>query len=356
MKRNKTQKGITLVALIITIIVLLILAVVAIRAVQGDGIIAHAKNARDQYEQKTAEENALLSNLTGYITGQLGGSTGGESNVDHTTEDGVPIPKGFYVIGGTKDSGLVISDVPGDDITNGTGNQFVWVPVTTDIVSYGVGTTDYREPDTVTGSGNKYDADPNNLERVLEGEYAKEKTAESFKAQLTAEFNKMATSVNKYHGFYVGRYEMSYEGSAKSVKGATSVQNTTAENNWYGLYAKAKTYAPESSKKSVVSSMIYGSQYNAMMTWMGAAANTTIGDNRNQDRTTGTCETDFINNVYDLYGNSFEWTQEANSTDYRVLRGGFYNGDCSPSFRSDLSPTVTHSYGVYSSRLALYVK
>ena len=44
MKRTKTQKGITLVALIITIIVLLILAVVAIGAVQNDGIIEYAKN------------------------------------------------------------------------------------------------------------------------------------------------------------------------------------------------------------------------------------------------------------------------------------------------------------------------
>ena len=45
-KKLTTQKGITLVALIITIIVLLILAIVTIRAVQGDGIIKHAKNAK----------------------------------------------------------------------------------------------------------------------------------------------------------------------------------------------------------------------------------------------------------------------------------------------------------------------
>lgn len=64
MKRNKTQKGITLVALIITIIILLILAVVAIRAVQGDGIIAHAKNARDEYEKAKEKEEKRLQ---GYI-------------------------------------------------------------------------------------------------------------------------------------------------------------------------------------------------------------------------------------------------------------------------------------------------
>lgn len=71
MKRSKKQKGITLVALIITIIVLLILAVVAIRAVQGDGIIGHAKNARDKYSEAMIEENTMLSNFTDYITGQL---------------------------------------------------------------------------------------------------------------------------------------------------------------------------------------------------------------------------------------------------------------------------------------------
>lgn len=79
--KRKNNSGITLVALIITIIVLLILAVVAIRAVQGDGIIAHAKNARDQYEQKVAEENTLLSNLAGYITGEINSNENDEDNV-----------------------------------------------------------------------------------------------------------------------------------------------------------------------------------------------------------------------------------------------------------------------------------
>lgn len=59
------QKGITLVALIITIIVLLILAVVAISAVSNDGIIDHAKNARDDYQAAQVEENKTLTN---YLT------------------------------------------------------------------------------------------------------------------------------------------------------------------------------------------------------------------------------------------------------------------------------------------------
>ncbi len=55
------HKGITLIALIITIIVLLILAVVAINAIKGDGIIAHAKNAKSQYSEAQTNEQKVLS-------------------------------------------------------------------------------------------------------------------------------------------------------------------------------------------------------------------------------------------------------------------------------------------------------
>ena len=89
------NKGITLIALILTIIVLLILAVVAINAVKGDGIIAHAKNARDTYEQKSAEENALLQNYLEQINKEVNG--GGSSSDDgKETEDAVTITAANY--------------------------------------------------------------------------------------------------------------------------------------------------------------------------------------------------------------------------------------------------------------------
>lgn len=74
--RRKGEKGITLVALIITIIVLLILAVVAIRAVQGDGIISHAKNAQTGYEKAQAEEEKRLLELEYQIASAQGTVTG----------------------------------------------------------------------------------------------------------------------------------------------------------------------------------------------------------------------------------------------------------------------------------------
>ena len=52
---------------------------------------------------------------------------------------GVPIPIGFYYVGGTKTDGLVISDSQSDEnkyqgqaevpADNLSGNQFVWIPV-----------------------------------------------------------------------------------------------------------------------------------------------------------------------------------------------------------------------------------
>ena len=71
LKKGKMDKGITLIALIITIIVLLILAVVAIRAVQGDGIIEHAKNARDEYGKAQVKEQTTLENYLGRIEENL---------------------------------------------------------------------------------------------------------------------------------------------------------------------------------------------------------------------------------------------------------------------------------------------
>ena len=65
MKRTKTQKGITLVALIITIIILLILAVVAIRSITGDGILQKAREAADATERGQIQEelDLAISNL-----------------------------------------------------------------------------------------------------------------------------------------------------------------------------------------------------------------------------------------------------------------------------------------------------
>ena len=169
--KNKNQ-GITLVAVIITVIVLLILAGVSIATLTGEnGILTKAGTAKEDTQRASAIEQAKVDILA-WQTERLGknqdatlsddiikdiltgkdyvkdGEPGlssfitaeGEHEISYSElykksekviVDGVTIPKGFYhVAGTTKNDGLVISDVEGDDLDNSKGeNQFVWVPV-----------------------------------------------------------------------------------------------------------------------------------------------------------------------------------------------------------------------------------
>ena len=248
---------------------------------------------------------------------------------------------------GTKDTGLVISDDKADENNaNGkSGNQFVWVPVsninimvmcksktasdqcsiklneakTALLCETHSNSTDIcgklysSDGDTNINSGRKNQAytDDNKEPYNLSGET---------NTTYQAEFNEMAVSVAKNGGFYVGRYETSRDGTKPESKyGATTAYNSCADNNWYGLYALNKGY----NTNSVKSSMIWGSQYDAMLIWMGNDATGINTNNRNNDsqRRTGYVSTDVIRNVYDLVGNSYEWTLEACIYSSRFVRG-----------------------------------
>ena len=344
MKSIKSNKGITLVALIITIVVLLILAAVAIGTVKDSDIIGHAQNAATEYDEKKVEEEGTLKEYEEMLAENSG------AKVSSYTEEGIPVPLGFKVVEGTKDTGLVIEHKT-------EGSQFVWVPATGFNPD---GYTGHLEPDVVT----QYDADPSMLAKAgltvdLNGDGTINEN--DFKEQLTSEYKAMVASVNHYGGFYVGRYEVSINGGKAQSKGSTEetpVYSATAATNsadtWYGLYKLCKTY----NTNSVKSSMIWGSQYDAMMTWMGTDESSFDTSKRNTDseRKTGSVETDKIRNVYDLGGNSYEWTLEAYRTNSRVNRGASYNNFAyigSPSSRGFNDPPNTDSN--VGSRLALYV-
>ena len=212
--------------------------------------------------------------------------------------------------------------------------------------NYQGGSSDWREPDVVS-----YDT----------GDYKSEGITKDI---LTSEYNAMIASVLKYKGFYVARYEAGLDENKNIVfKDASVAENkvTTADatNNetyrWYGLYKKIKTFTTDSDK--VVSSMIWGSQYDAMMNWMAKNGKNVGNSNSsiyNNTTTTGNKSTDVVNNVYDLYGCHFEWTLEAYDTNNRADRGGNCNSSFSPAYRNYHYPYYTFSN--YSSRAALYIK
>ena len=307
-----------------------------------------------------------------------------EENSTVKVSDGTfTLPGGFKVAansGETVEEGIVIVDA--------NGNEFVWVPAevsemanmtsktddngnqnyqgklysfsstgATERTSYGQGTTSWREPDILLDYDNTSDY-LKIIKDILTDQINKYADIDTFENTMQEDYNKMIKSISNYHGFYVGRYEMSKSSNntAASVGNVNPLVNDSS-NMWYGLYAYGKTYT--NSANSVESSMIWGSQYDAMMRWMqsgehGVDVTDDIGNNRNTSTTTKASTTDVIKNIYDLYGCHYEWTLEANNTYNRVFRGGNYNYSYSPSNRNNNYSNISNSYN--SSRLTLYVK
>ena len=195
-------------------------------------------------------------------------------------------------------------------------------------------------------------------------------------SDMQRDYRNMAAKVAKYGGFYVGRYETSLSdagvdsagtnGKAQSKQGVipTAALNR-ATYRWYGLYKiQDKTYTGKNG--SVESSMIWGSQYDAIINWVkngnnetekAKLTNTSLGNNSSGYVTTtgnNTYANDSINNIRDLGGNLREWTLEASGTDLRVGRGGYFRSTSSPSCRSIGYPFGTNSDR--GSRLTLYIK
>ena len=357
--KNKQEKGITLIALVVTIVVLLILAGVSISLVlNNNGVISKAKDAKNQYAEAQTNDEKQLEEIGDWID---------EMETGIKKVDGVPIPDGYYYVGGTKAKGLVISDEKADagkykTVTDGNipqteliGNQWVWVPVETPSSLYttvdagvllsgttGVKTTkytnsgiisgktrglpgsrSYREPDILTYSG--YD----DTHYATAGFSSLANMAET----MVREYEEMIASLEKYKGFYIGRYELTANGEKT---GATQ----TCENgvNWYTLYKNCKTLAVGSKVKT---RMIWGLQWDATCNWLansdprysitdsstwGNYSNNTA-DGHGSPQNTGSSESWKANNIYDFAGNCWEFTQEADFTDDRAYRGGGYGND-----------------------------
>ena len=380
--KNTKEKGITLIALVVTITVLIILATVSVNTVLGDnGIIKRAQKARDSYQNSSTSEDEHMKQLANEMA---------EYDEDNTTKnptagttvakpgtwtssqvtpiaDGnggtVPLPSGFYYVGGDISTGLVISDKQGDTMTASgvnMGNQFVWIPVSSEA---DLTRTNFDANGKPTTENPSIGASSTLCEEPYSSGYATE----------ASEYNTMKTQVLKYGGFYIGRFEAGVNSTTLRTKVTTAqtvvCKKGVAPYNYVpwgkamndasevegksGAVYLAKNFASQYNYTSVTSTLIYGCEWDAMCRYIGDSQRTT--PTTGSFALTGSVESDVSKNIYDFAGNCDEWTMEAGgNANNRVGRGGDFNNNKAISFR--YSYDLTNCNGYYSFRPTLYIK
>ncbi len=395
--KNASRVAIKSTAIIVSIIVIITILVVTILTV------ILSTNATKETQGK---EISAMAQKGDYIKEIEKVETSNEYMTMKTDADGVqvPVPKGYVgsnAIGENKVSGGYVIYEGIEEVNDGNvvqarkeRNQYVWVPVSDVSQMYGIdadgkmwgklydftmdmgdeinpitgakpynwketngiinvtSSTRYREPDIIK------DRD---LPRYFRQYGLGEQSTGELLMNLEKEFETSIESIAKYGGFYIGRYETGgLDGKVKVVRMDTQISNKT----WYEMYEKCKKLAGTNDK--VITSMIFGSQFDRVLMWLIESNNktkeqviTNSGEwgnyidielkydstgNEVQDKTkssgsstripAGSCEETKANNIYDLAGNEYEWTIEANNVSHRVMRGG------SCSIESNLRPAI----------------
>ena len=405
-QKLKGKKGITLIALIITIIVLLILAVVAISEVKGDGIIAHAKNAKKAYsEAQTNEKSTMQGYLDRLEESQLKSikikdnlnkvlSTGGNITLEDDFGNKIKVPAGFKIITKTDTENTdlnytaeTIDVTKGIVVEDGEGNQFVWIPVgkiytDTEKTEANAKTITLGRYSSFTKTNNAYTVAQNASDygtQVKISSYTEDTTAthnSDYKNSIAKNIGEFCTKASASGGYYIGRYESRVENYD-----ASNVSTSNSENSidWTGyvaesgkqlkLASKANSqvwnYVTQNKASSLCQSMYTNKPYESDLinsyAWDTAiiffqefggnegnnyANKTNVSGSLANTGTSGTSYTgtkDTICNVYDMAGNYFEWSTETPSSAY--VRSTHRGGSY---FLSDCTSSRDYSDATYA--------
>ncbi len=229
-------------------------------------------------------------------------------------------------------------------------------------------TIEFREVSLVTGS--KFQLGWKNINSGTTNDYLEKnyKTYAHFDSltefgnYMNEEYKKMVDSVAKYGGFWVGRYETSTstKENVSSIRGKKPMCD-----NWYNMYyyqnSGKNTVNPYNKNNEVATTMIYGSQWDAMLNWILTGEEKdkvfkVMGNHEGAVANAGAFGSDCVNNIFDTCANVREITQEAYGTQYRIYRGGTYglNGNTMACERAVASPDISSS--IIGTRLTMYLK
>ena len=375
----------------ITIVILLILAGVSLNLVIGnERILTRSKEAAYKYGKQAENEQQGLDDIEDYLNDNVKSikvAVNAKASENGTIDGQKPntnnpiIPEGYTPINagnatwGDGNSNPVKSSIDnGLVIKDDSNNEWVWIPVEASVLSsmyatsndgialsgdVGVTTKMYTKSTTIGKTGDTVRGTPNTtdyrepdivIDRDKDETYYKTilgfDTPKAMAEAFTTDYENMINSIKKYGGFYIGRYELSNEGVQKE-------KATLTNKNWYELYKKCTTL---NASDKVESKMIWGIQWDlacdfiskkgeqksikdstAWGNYKDSTGNAAVMDGTTKKygskQVTGYSEYWKANNIYDIAGNCYEWTQEADDTCYRANRGGayYFNGSSYPA-------------------------
>ena len=312
----------------------------------------------------------------GYVASQVTGENG--------IDTGLVIYEGTVPVTGTQ------VGVPGTEAWTASceRNQWVWVPVPDVSRIYDTNTRKSKLYSiTQTGRSNYSNSNyepgvlPNNRdnERYFSQYNLSGMTKKKLLYELETELDETIKSIEKYGGFYIGRYE---NGETKTVKPVVKRMSSNPSASWYDTYANLRTLG---ANENVKANIIWGCLWDETLQWFRESGAKTDEDiynsaswgnhkdsegftyytnvagstgsktqNSGKSIPTGSTERNKANNIYDMAGNQWEWTLEGYGRYGRRKRGGNcygYASDYSVGYRAYNNPSDTGA-----SRAYFYIK
>ena len=278
------------------------------------------------------------------------------------------IPEGFIHTIGNVRTGFVIQDVSN---TNNKYNEFVWIPVEyikTSINAGGV-VTNSKTLSTVLSFVTDWDV-TSSLTKSTAQTTALPSSYTEFYSTDSTEYNNILTSIQRYGGFYIARYEAGSTTQRTSSSENTEVvvrknvypynyvkiSNAINDSNGGAIELCRNMYA---SSTDVKSNLVYGFEWDAVMYFISifnknVSSSAGFGNyNSSNILLTGSSDSYSTANVYDLAGNLEEWTMEVYNSNTRVSRGG--NSSVQAAAQRNYSYSTNTVYQNVGFRPALYI-
>ena len=343
----KNKKGITLVALVVTIVILLILAGISISTLTNTGIFEKARDARKKSEVAEKQQSETLDSyekeLNKYTSDNLEENIGVkfEKNIELHDKNGAKIivPAGFKVVNTdelTVEKGIVIED--------SKGNQYVWIPCTTEDSKSQLHFKRTEWDVEVDGADNSR-ASKDELTLTCPENYSDNGLTYAVVNEIVAQVKAEKDSVRRNGGYYIGRYEVGDENGTAVIK---ADQTPKVNINWSAAYGIAKeigggpgatTYLCSSYAWDTAINFIQNNGFSNYAKAREDSYNENWADKNVKDlkgniikvankvERIPTGKTTPKSNIYDMGGNIAEFTTEVmpSTSEPVVLRGGNYS-------------------------------